>query len=72
MKLSKKDITQLRRTGRLADMPKGMYVAGFDDYDGGYYPIYTLDEFFHSDVECELVTHLTQSLGGVECYLRFI
>ena len=72
MKLSKKDIKILVSCGRLAGMPKGTYVAGFDDYDGRYYPIYALDAFYYTGVDCELYTHLTHALGGIEFYLRFI
>ena len=71
MKLTKKDITSLVETGRMAGMPKGMYVAGFHDCEGRYYPIYTLDSFFYVGVDCELYTHLTHALGGTVFYLRF-
>lgn len=71
MKLSEKDIMQLRRTGRIAGMPKDTYVAGYYDVDGRYYPIYKLDAFFHAGFDCEMYTHLTQALGGTVFYLRF-
>ena len=72
MKLTKKDIKTLVSCGRLAAMPKGTYVAGFEDIDGRYYPIYALDAFFYAGRDCELYTHLTTALGGVEFQLRFI
>ena len=72
MKLTKKDIKTLVSCGRLGGMPKGTYVAGFDDIDGRYYPIYALDAFFCAGRECELYTHLATALGGVEFRLRFI
>lgn len=72
MKLNKEDIISLNKTGRFGDMPKGTYVAGFDDLDGRYYPIYTLDAFFYEGRECELYTHLTTAMGGIEFRLRFI
>ena len=72
MKLSKKDIMMLNKTGRLGGMPKGTYVAGFEDIDGRYFPIYELDAFFYAGRECELYTHLATALGGVEFRLRFI
>ena len=71
MKLTKKDIDSLIRTGRIAGMPKGTFVAGFVDYDGKYFPIYTLDAVFYTGVDCELYTHLTHALGGTVFYLRF-
>ena len=72
MKLTKKDIKTLVSCGRLGGMPKGTYVAGFDDIDGRYYPIYELDAFYYTGRECELYTHLTTSMGGIEFRLRFI
>ena len=72
MKLTKKDIDSLVRTGRISGMPTGTYVAGFDDCAGGYYPIYALDAFLVDGRECELYTNLATALGGVEFYLRFI
>ena len=71
MQLSKKDIKTLVSCGRFADMPDGMYITGFDDYDGRHYPIYVLDAYYYAGRDCELYTHLWRTLGGIECYLRF-
>ena len=70
MKLTKEDISDLVSSGRIDGMPDGMFVAGFDDIDGKYYPIAVLDGAY-AGCECCLYTYLIKALGGVEFYLHF-
>ena len=71
MKLTQEDIVNLTKTGRMHDMPKGTYVAGFFDYYGVFNPTYELDKDFDSGIDCELCTNLSKSRDGVEFYIRF-
>ena len=71
MRLSKADISSLIKTGRIDGMPDDMFVAGFEDIDG-YFPVEALDIDYDAGRECELITRLTHTLGGIECYLWFI
>ena len=72
MRLSKENILSLIETRRIDGMPNGMFVAGFEDVDGVYYPIEALDINYDVGRECELTTQLAHALGGIECYLWFI
>ena len=64
MKLTRKEILDLVSTGHTDAMPDGT-VVGFIDYDGRYYPIYALDEFFYTDIDFEPI----ELIDGVECYI---
>ena len=71
MKLTKEDICTLVKTCRINGMPEESFVAGFDDFDGKYYPIEALDAYY-KNCECKLFTHLTKAAGGIVFFLRFI
>ena len=72
MKLTKKDIQSILETGRFDGMPKGAFIEGFDDTDGGdYYPVTELGDFY-AGKDCELYTYNAQCLGGIAYYIKFI
>ena len=73
LKFTKEDIQSILETGRLARMPEGTFIEGFDDTDDGdYFPVSELDADFYSGKECELYTYNTQCLGGIAYYIKFI
>ena len=72
MRLSKADIYNIIDTGRIDDMPAGTFIAGFEDFDGKYYPVNAIEADFYQGCECEMCTHLTHAVGGVVCFIRFL
>lgn len=73
MKFTKEDIQSILETGRLARMPEGTFIEGFDDTDDGdYFPVSELDADFYSGKECVLYTYNAQCLGGIAYYIKFI
>ena len=66
MKLTQEEIDSLVTTGWVAGMPAGGKCVGFTDYDGRYFPVYTLGAFFYAGIDCEFYTY-----NGSDFYLRF-
>lgn len=72
LKFTKEDIQSILETGRLARMPEGTFIEGFDDTDDGdYFPVSELDDFY-AGKECVLYTYNAQCLGGIAYYIKFI